>query len=388
MICIYNAKVYTMNGPVIENGYVTIKDGKIADVGKMQDYKCNTCSCVKIDAEGQLLLPGFIDAHSHLGLIESSIGFEGSDVNEMTDPNTAHMRGIDGFNPLDITVDEALQAGVTSAAVGPGSANVIGGTFAVVKTYGKRVDEMVYCDPVAMKCAFGENPKRVYNAKKKMPSTRMGTAAIMREALAKAQQYLAKIEAAGDDLSKYPAYDAKCEALLPVLKREIPLKAHAHRADDMFTAIRIAKEFNIRYTLEHATEGHLIAEELAAENAVCVVGPSFGHRSKFELQEKTFKTPGILSRAGVKVAITTDSPVVPLNYLPMMAALAFEAGMDKMEALKAITINAAQILGVDQVVGSIEKGKDADLVIYDRHPFDLTAKAQRVFVNGVEAFTR
>ncbi|QOR36114.1 amidohydrolase [Clostridium sp. 'deep sea'] len=389
MICIYNAKVYTMAGPVIENGYVTIEDGKILDVGEMSTFNCeNTCTCVKIDAKGQLLLPGFVEAHCHLGMMESGIGFEGNDVNEMTNPVTAQVRAVDGMNPMDVTVKEALEAGVTSAATGPGSGNVIGGTFMVIKTHGKRVDDMVYRDPVAMKCAFGENPKRVYNAKKRMPTTRMGTAAIMREALAKTKQYLEKIEAAGDDYSKYPAYDANCEALLPVIKREIPLKVHAHRADDMFTAIRIANEFNVRYTLDHATEGHLIAEELAEENVVCIVGPSFGHRSKFELQEKTFNTPGILAKAGIKVAITTDSPVVPLDSLPMMASLANEAGMDEMEALKAITINAAEILGVDDVVGSIEKGKDADLVIYSGHPFDITSKAQKVFVNGEEVFTR
>lgn len=388
MKCIYNARIYTMAGPVIENGYVMIEDGKIYQVGSMHEYKCgDTCGCEKIDAQGKSVFPGFIDAHCHLGMIESSIGFEGSDVNEMTNPNTAEVQGIDGINPFDITFQEALQAGITSVATGPGSANVIGGTFVAIKTHGKRIDDMVIRDPLAMKCAFGENPKRVYNGKNRMPSTRMGTAAIMREALAKAKQYLEKIEAAGDDNSKYPTYDEKCEALLPVLRREIPLKAHAHRADDMFTALRIAKEFNLLITLDHATEGHLIADELAKENVACIVGPSFGHRSKFELTEKSFSTPGILNKAGVKVAITTDSPVVPLDKLPIMAGLAAEAGMDKTEALKAITIYAAEILGINNQVGSLEAGKDADLVIIDGHPFEIVAKTCKVFINGEEVYS-
>ena len=239
---------------------------------------------------------------------------------------TPHVRAIDSFNP-DETVKEAREAGVTLAATGPGSGNVIGGTFMVVKTVGVRVDDMIVKDPLAMKIAFGENPKRVYHSKNKTPMTRMGTAALLREALYKAKRYMEQIVRAGDDLSKYPAYDAKLEALLPVVRGELPLKAHAHRADDIFTAIRIAKEFGVKVTLDHCTEGHLIADILA-KGAAAIVGPSFGHKTKFELTNQSFVTPGVLSKAGVKVAIITDSPVLPLSSLPVMAGMAVQAGMD------------------------------------------------------------
>lgn len=379
MLLIKNAKIYTMAGPVIENGQILVEDGKIAAVGTQLETPADV---QVIDAAGKIVLPGMIDAHCHLGMVESSIGFEGSDGNEATSPITPHMRAIDGINPMDITFEEARQAGVTCAATGPGSANVLGGTFAAVKTYGKRIDKMIVKEPVAMKCAFGENPKRVYGTGRKSPATRMATAALLREALFKAKQYLEKVENARDDKSKLPGFDMKSEALLPVLRKEIPLKAHAHRADDMFTAIRIAKEFDVKITLDHATEGHLIADELAEEGIPCIVGPSFGHRSKFELKNKTFETPAILTKAGVKVAITTDSPVTPLHYLPLMAAMAANAGLDELEALKAITINPAEILGIADRVGSIEVGKDADIVIYDGHPFEVSSKCWKVLIDG------
>jgi imidazolonepropionase-like amidohydrolase len=319
---------------------------------------------------------------------ESAIGFEGDDVNEMTDPVTPHMRAIDGFNPLDETVKEACQAGVTLAATGPGSANPIGGTFMAIKTHGHRADDMVVKDPLAMKIAFGENPKRVYNAKNKTPMTRMGTAAILREALGKAMRYKEQIDRAGDDPSKLPAYDAKMEALLPVVRKEIPLKAHAHRADDIFTSIRIANEFGLDITLDHCTEGHLIAEDLAKIGAKAIIGPSFGHKSKFELTNKTFETPGVLAKAGVKVAIMTDSPVVPLSTLPLMAGMAVQAGMDKDEALKAITLNAAEILGLQDRVGSLTPGKDADLVIYEGDPMEINGKSWMVIIDGKIVYKR
>lgn len=373
-IYIKNGKLYPMAGPVIENGSILIENGKIAAIGA--DIAIPAGAEV-IDAAGRMVLPGMIDAHCHLGMEESSIRTEGSDGNEATSPNTAQVRAIDGINPMDITFQEAREAGVTLAATGPGSANVLGGTFVVMKTHGVCVDEMVIKNPLAMKCAFGENPKRVYGGQHKMPATRMGTAAIMREALFKAKEYMAALES-----DKKPAFDMQKEALLPVLRREIPLKVHAHRADDIFTAIRIAKEFNVKITLDHCTEGHLIAGHLAKEAYPAIVGPSFGHRTKFELTNKSFVTPGVLAKAGVKVAICTDSPVLPLQSLPLMAGMAHAAGMDEMDALKAITINAAEILEVADRVGSLEVGKDADIVIYDGHPFNTDGKAWKVLMDG------
>jgi len=383
MLAIKNGKVYTMSGPVLEKGTVLIEGGKIKEVGENGDIPADA---EVIDAEGRMVTPGFVEAHCHLGMSESAIGFEGSDGNELTDPVCPHLRAIDGINPMDVTFEEARNAGVTSVATGPGSGNVIGGQFVALKTYGRRVDDMVIKEPLAMKIAFGENPKRVYNAKNKMPMTRMGTAALLREALFKAKRYKEQIERANGDPTKLPKFDMKMEALLPVLRREIPLKAHAHRADDIFTAVRIAKEFGVRITLDHCTEGHLIADYIAKEGLPAIVGPSFGHRRKFELKNKTFKGPGILAKAGVKVAITTDSPVTPLHYLPLMAGLAAKAGMDPMEALRAITINPAQILGIDDRVGSIEPGKDADLAIYDGHPFETSAKPWMVLIGGEKVY--
>lgn len=373
-IIIKNGRLYPMVGPVIENGSILIENGKIVEVGI--DIAAPECAQV-IDAAGRMVMPGMIDAHCHLGMEESAIRAEGSDGNEATAPNTAQVRAIDGINPMDITFQEAREAGVTLAATGPGSANVLGGTFVVMKTYGICVDEMVIKDPLAMKCAFGENPKRVYGGQHKMPATRMGTAAILRDSLFKAKEYMEAKEA-----GKSQTFDMQKEALIPVLRREIPLKAHAHRADDIFTVIRIAKEFNVKVTLDHCTEGHLIAEYIARENLPAIVGPSFGHRSKFELKNKSFITPGVLARAGVKVAICTDSPVLPLQSLPLMAGMAHAAGMDEMDALKAITINAAEILEVADRVGSIEVGKDADIVIYDGHPFNTDGKAWKVLMDG------
>ena len=380
MLAIVNAVIYPVDKEVIKKGTILVDKGKIVEVGP--DVSVPEDAQV-IDAAGRMVFPGFIDAHSHLGLDESCIGFEGSDVNEATDPVTPNMRAIDGFNPLDITVKEARENGVTACAAGPGSANVVGGTFMAIKTFGTRVDDMIIKEPVAMKVAFGENPKRVYSGKGKTPSTRMGTAAVLREILAKTVRYNKQIEAAGDDPTKLPQYDAKLEAMLPVIRREIPIKAHAHRADDIFTAIRIAKEFNIKITLDHCTDGALIADTLAKEGVPAIVGPSFGHRTKFELTNKSFVTAGILAKAGVKVAITTDSPVTPLHSLPLMAGMAVAAGMDECEALRAITLNAAEIIGIADRVGSITPGKDADIAIFEGHPFEISSKPWMVLINGI-----
>lgn len=379
MLFITNGKIFTMAGEVIHGGSILIKGGKIVEVGK--DIIAPLDARV-IDAEGRMITPGFVDAHCHLGMWEESIGFEGSDGNEATDPITPEMRAIDAINPMDISFRESYEGGVTTAVTGPGSANVIGGTFTAIKTYGHRIDDMIIKEPVAMKVAFGENPKRVYSSQKKSPSTRMATAAILRDTLYKAKSYMEKKENA-EDPSKMPDFNIKMESLIPVLKREIPIKAHAHRADDIFTSIRIAKEFDIDITLDHCTEGHLIAEELAKEGKSAIVGPTFGNRSKFELKNKTFDTPKILMDAGVKVAITTDSPVIPLHYLALSAGLAHKAGLTEMEALEAITINPAEIIGLDDRVGSLEVGKDADLVIFEANPIkDVDCKTFMTIIDG------
>ena len=354
---------------------ILVKDGKIAEIGAGL-----TADCPTFDAAGLHIYPGFVEAHCHIGLDGSGIGFEGDDCNEMTDILTPQLRAIDGIYPQDPTFREALEAGVTTVCTGPGSANVLGGQFAVIKTAGHRVDDMIVRPFAAMKCAFGENPKRCY--KDKNNYSRMSTAAKLREALLKAQEYDAKKQAAGDDPAKRPPLDVKLEALLPVLHGEVPLKAHAHRADDIFTAIRIAKEFGVRLTLEHVTEGHLIAEDLAQEDYPMAVGPSLTHASKFELRNKTFTTPGILAKAGCRVSIITDSPVIPQSYLPLCAALAVRAGMDPFDALRAITIRPAEHIGAADRVGSIERGKDADFVVMDG-PWDaVSSGVKAVFVNG------
>lgn len=354
---------------------ILVKDGKIEEIGAGL-----TADCPTFDAAGLHVYPGFVEAHCHIGLDGSGIGFEGDDCNEMTDILTPQLRAIDGIYPQDPTFREALEAGVTTVCTGPGSANVLGGQFAVIKTAGHRVDDMIVRPFAAMKCAFGENPKRCY--KDKNNYSRMSTAAKLREALMKAQEYDAKKQAAGDDPAKRPPLDVKLEALLPVLHGEVPLKAHAHRADDIFTAIRIAKEFGVRLTLEHVTEGHLIAEDLAKEDYPMAVGPSLTHASKFELRNKTFTTPGILAKAGCRVSIITDSPVIPQSYLPLCAALAVRAGMDPFDALRAITIRPAEHIGAADRVGSIERGKDADFVVMDG-PWDaVSSGVKAVFVNG------
>ena len=379
MIFIKNGTIYTMAGEIIEKGSILIKEGKIVEVGK--DIIAPLDAEV-IDAEGKVVLPGFIDAHCHLGMWEEGIGFEGSDGNEMVDPVTPHLRAIDAINPMDISFEEAYQGGVTTAVTGPGSANVVGGTFVAIKTVGNRIDDMIIKDPIAMKVAFGENPKRVYDSQKKSPMTRMATAAILRETLFKAKSYMDKKDRA-EDSSKLPEFDIKMEAMIPVLKKEIPLKAHAHRADDIFTAIRIAKEFDVDITLDHCTEGHLIVDELVKEGKSAIVGPSLGNRSKFELKNMTFETPKVLVEAGIKVAITTDSPVTPLQYLPLCAGLAHKAGLEEMEALKCITINAAEIVGLSDRIGSIEVGKDADIAIFDGNPIkDVNHRTYMTIIDG------
>lgn len=336
-----------------------------------------------IEAQGKLVLPGFIDAHCHVGLGEEIYQHEGDDLNEMTEPLTPELRAIDGINPEDEGFRDARLGGVTTIFSTPGSGNVIGGTGVVLKTAGKVVDKMILREPAGLKVAFGENPKMVYGGEqKKMPMTRMATAALLRQALVDAETYLEKLEQGIEDPEKVPERDLGMESLIRVIKRELPLRAHAHRADDIMTAIRIAKEFNVDLVIEHCTEGHKIAEEIAEYGYPAVVGPCLVNRAKVELKDKSFETPGILTRAGVKVAIMTDHSVTPIEQLPLCAALVARAGMDEEEALKAITINPAEILGVDQRVGSLEVGKDADIVIWSEHPFVLKARPEVVIING------
>lgn len=358
---------------------ILVEDGKIKAIGQSLEVPEGARI---VDAESLSVYPGFVEAHGHIGLDGYGIGYEGMDYNELNDIISPQMRGIDGVKAMDPALPKAAAAGVTCVCVGPGSANVLGGTFTTIKTVGKRVDDMVVRDGVAMKCAFGENPKRVYRDKK--DSSRMTTAALLREILFKAREYMEKKEAAGEDISKRPAFDIKLEALLPVLKKEIPLKAHAHATEDIFTALRIAREFDVRITLEHVTEGHLIVEELAKENVPLAVGPTLTSASKFELRNKSWTTPGMLAAAGCQVSIITDSPVIPQEYLPLCAGLAVQAGMNPFAALQAITINPARHVGIADRVGSLEVGKDADIVITDGCPFEVSTKVKYVFIDGNE----
>lgn len=354
---------------------ILLKDGKIAAIGHDLGNDPEV-----YDASGKHVYPGFIDAHAHLGLDGYGIGFEGADYNEPGDICTPQLRAIDSYNPLDPSVRKAAEGGITTVATGQGSANAIGGTWIAVKTYGVCADDAVIKDPVAMKCALGENPKRAY--REKGNASRMSTASVIRNMLFKAKEYLAKKEAAGDDITKMPAFDYKCEAMIPVLKKEIPLKIHAHQANDILTAVRLAREFDLKMTLEHVTEGHLIADKLAETDYMLAVGPSLTHATKFELQNKSWTTPGVLAAKGCHVSIITDSPVVPQEYLPLCAGLAVKAGMDPFEALKAITINPAEHIGIADRVGTLEVGKDADVLVYEGDPLDSMSTLHLVMIDG------
>ena len=383
MLCIKNGTLHTASNA--DARMRTFSADILINAGKIQEIGINLSTpdgCNVMDATGLHIFPGFVEAHCHTGLDGTAIGYEGHDYNELNDPVTPQLRAVDGINPLDPAFKEAALAGVTCIATGPGSSNAIGGSFAVIKTVGRRADDMIVKAPAAMKCAFGENPKRCY--KDHGISSRMTNAALIRQVLNKALQYQAKKEAAGDDASKMPAYDDKCEALLPVLNHEIPLKAHAHQANDFFTALRIAKEFGLDITLEHVTEGHLVADILAQEKVPLAVGPSFGHASKFELQNKSWTTPDVLTKAGCRVSIITDAPVTPLHYLPLCAGLAHKAGLSENDALLAITLNPARHLGVDDRVGTLEEGKDADLVITDGSPLSMETKVHAVYIDGIK----
>ena len=369
-----NATIYTMEQePFV--GDFKIDKGVFTEVGK--NWTANEGEDVQ-DLNGLFVFPGLVESHCHLGMEETAIRFEGDDVNEITDPITPNMRGIDGCNPMDETIESALKGGVTTVAAGPGSANVLGGTFFAYKTKGNCIDEMTIENPIAMKAAFGENPKRCYQGKK--IDTRMQISALLRETLEKTKEYLAKKEA-GKDV----AYDQKLEAMIPVVKRELPLKCHAHRADDILTAIRIAKEENIKITLDHVTDARSILPQIKESGFPCICGPALTHKSKFELANMSFETPNELYKAGILFSIITDSPVIPQQYLSLSAALAAKAGLPEYEAIKAITINPAKILGLDNRVGSIKVGKDADFVICTKNILDTQNEIQSVYVDGKKA---
>ena len=369
-----NATIYTMEQePFV--GDFKIDKGVFTEVGK--NLTANEGEDVQ-DLNGLFVFPGLVESHCHLGMEETAIRFEGDDVNEITDPITPNMRGIDGCNPMDETIESALKGGVTTVAAGPGSANVLGGTFFAYKTKGNCIDEMTIQNPIAMKAAFGENPKRCYQGKK--IDTRMQISALLRETLEKTKEYLAKKEA-GKDV----AYDQKLEAMIPVVKKELPLKCHAHRADDILTAIRIAKEENIKITLDHVTDARCILPQIKESGFPCICGPALTHKSKFELANMSFETPNELYKAGILFSIITDSPVIPQQYLSLSAALAAKAGLPEYEAIKAITINPAKILGLDNRVGSIKVGKDADFVICTKNILDTQNEIQSVYVDGKKA---
>jgi len=401
MIAISNGRVMTMTQGTLECGTVLVEGGRIVALGKNVEIPEDA---QVYDATGKVVMPGLIDAHCHTGIFADGVGWEHSDGNEMTDPITPHMRALDAVHPEDLAFKDLVEAGVTTVLTGPGSGNLVGGQWVCLKTAPKpSVEQMVLREPAGMKMALGENPKRVYGERKVTPSTRMGNAAVLRAALVDAQNYLDKQRRYEDKLAEYqakaeagdqeaeapepPERDLKLEALGKVLRREIKARVHAHRADDMLTAIRIAEEFNLDLTLEHATEGYKIADILADKGIPVTAGPILFGRSKYELRDMTPKNPGIMAKAGVKVAIQTDETSA-VRYLTINAALAVREGMPEDEALKAITINAAEIIGVADRVGSLEVGKDADVVVFSAHPFDYRAVAELVLVDGQVVYVR
>lgn len=370
MLLIQHGTLHTMESDDPIQADLLIKDGKIAKIAR----KVSPEKDVQIlNAEGLHIYPGFIDAHSHIGIAEEQTTAQTDPSNEGTDPVTPFIRAVDGINPMDSAFHNALAAGITGVMVGPGSSNPIGGQFAFIKTYGRCVDDMVVLAPAAIKLAFGENPMSTYGTNGTMPATRMGIASVIREELFRAQQYLENCDA---------QKDYRLECYRELFEGKIPLKAHVHRADDIFTAIRIAKEFGLGLTLDHCTEGHLIAREIAASGFPAIVGPSLASRTKEEVAYSDFKTPGILHRTGVTVALTTDHPVSRIQYLPLCASLAAKEGLGEQAALRAITIDAAKICRVDHRLGSLQEGKDADLAIFDGDPMEITSSVCMTMING------
>lgn len=384
MIIIKNANLISMEQINYEICDILIDNGKIKEIGKINESLYPNIDV--IDAKGKYVTPGLVDPHCHVGIIESTIGWAGSDCNEMSNPITPELRAIDGIKPHDECFKEAIESGVTTVCTGPGSANVIGGTFCALKTVGKTIEEMVLVEELAMKMALGENPKRVYGNSKTSPSTRMASAALMREWLFKARNYYNKKKQYQQDLlegkeAKEPEFNMKLESLSRVFDN-FPVKIHAHQADDIATAMRIAKEFNLNMTVEHCTEGYLIPEALKANNQKVIIGPTLGNKSKYELKEKSFKAAKVLSDNNIEFAIMTDHPVIEQKHTLIQVALFVKEGLDELEGLKAVTINAAKLCHIDNRVGSIKEGKDADIVIWSGHPLDIMTKPQHVILNG------
>lgn len=377
---IFNGKILPMEGEIVENGFVSWENGVITGIGPMENLP-EDAAVTGLDAHGGWVLPGLVDAHTHLGLFEDSLGFEGEDGNEDTDPVTPQLRVIDGINPMERSFAEARQAGVTCCVVSPGSCNPIAGQIAAIKTAGRRIDDMIVKAPCAMKFALGENPKSCYNDKDEAPVTRMATAALIRETLYKAKEYAAQKQRA-EEPADAPEYDAKMEALLPVLDGSCQAHFHAHRADDIFTALRIAKEFSLKLVILHGTEAHLVADILAEEQVPICSGPILTDRSKPELHHLTEQSPALLTEAGIPTAIITDHPETPLKHYMRCAVAAVQAGMQPMDALRAMTIVPAQIIGLQGRVGSLRAGKDADLFVTDGDPFDYRTKVTAVFIDG------
>lgn len=381
MLLIENGKLITMNGPVIEQGCIVIEDGKIKGICRTSQAD-KYPDAEKLDARGCWVMPGIIEAHCHLGITEEKKGMEGDDCNEVVNPITPALRAIDAVNPMDAAFDDAVRAGITSVMVGPGSANVVGGQFAFIKTKGRCIDDLIVRAPAAMKVAFGENPKVNYSGLDRSPVTRMAIASMLREELFKARLYAEKKKRAEETGKEDFEPDFQYECWLPVLERKIPLKAHAHRVDDILTAIRIAKEFELDLTLDHCSEGHLIAAQIKESGYPAIVGPDLASRNKIEIQNLAFKTAGILQKEGVLLSITTDHPVSLIQSLPICAGLAVKSGLDMEEGLRAITVNAARICRVEDRVGSLETGKDADIAIFNGNPMEVFTDTMCTIIDG------
>ncbi len=380
-IAITGGYVVPIEGDPVDGGTVLVRDGKIAAVEGPGFAVPDDAEVV--DASGKWVLPGFIDAHAHAGVSEEAQGWAGQDTNERTDPVSPHVRALDAINPADLGLRDAISGGVLAVNVNPGSANPIGGQTVAIKCWGRTVDEMVLREPAGLKSALGENPKRVYGERNETPSTRLGTAAVIRGAFVAAQNYLAKLDAAGPGPVDR---DLKLEALARVLRREIPWRQHCHRADDIATAMRMAREFGYNLVIDHGTEAYLLADQIAAASIPVIIGPLFTSRSKVELRNRSLANPGRLAAAGVTIAITTDHPVVPIHFLIHQATLAVKEGLDPVTALEAVTINPARIIGVDSRIGSLAAGKDANLVIWSGDPLDVMSRAERAYLDGREIY--